>query len=263
MPSRAQNRRMLLATWNLNSVRAREERLLAWLERRQPDVVCLQELKCTNEQFPFEAIEGAGYKAAVHGQKTYNGVAILAKSEIENVTTGFGDGGDDTQARVIAGTVNGARIISVYVVNGKQIGSDKYEFKLEWLDRLERYLAAQALDGPLAICGDYNIAPEERDVSEPDRWRDGIIFNPDLSARYERLLELGLVDTFRTHHDEGGLYSWWDYRMLAFPKDNGLRIDYNLATPALAERSTDAWVDRDERKGEKPSDHAPVITVFD
>ena len=254
---------MLLATWNINSIRAREERLLAWLDSRQPDVVCLQELKCTEEQFPHEAIASAGYQAAVHGQKTYNGVAILAKNEIEDVTTGFADGGDDSQARVIAATTGGARIISVYVVNGKQIDSDKYAFKLEWLERLERYLAAQDLEGPLAICGDYNIAPEERDVSKPERWQDGVLFNPDLSARFSGLLQLGLVDTFRTHHEEGGLYSWWDYRMLAFPKNNGLRIDHILATRTLAGCSTDAWVDRDERKGQKPSDHAPVITEFD
>lgn len=263
MPQRAHHPDMLLATWNINSIRARQERLLGWLETRKPDIVCLQELKCTNEQFPTEAIEGAGYHAAVHGQKTYNGVAILAKKEIEDVSTGFGDGGDDTEARVIAGTVDGVRVVSVYVVNGKQIDSDKYAFKLEWLDRLHRYVEAQDLEVPLAVCGDYNIAPEERDVSKPERWRDGVLFNPDLSARFESLLDLGLVDTFRTHHDEGGLYSWWDYRMLAFPKNNGLRIDHILASHPLAERSTDAFVDRDMRKGDKPSDHAPVLTAFD
>ncbi|MCH7823831.1 MAG: exodeoxyribonuclease III [Acidobacteria bacterium] len=253
---------MLLTSWNLNSIRAREERLLAWLECRRPDVVCLQELKCTADQFPFEAIEAAGYQAAIHGQKTYNGVAILAKSDLEDVSTGFGDGGDDSQARVIAATIDGARIISVYVVNGKQIDSEKYAHKLEWLDRLERYLAAQDLGASLAICGDYNIVPDERDVEKHEIWQGGVLYNEDLSARFKRLLDLGLVDTFRTHHDEAGIYSWWDYRMLGFPKNNGLRIDHILATPPLAERSTDAWVDRDERKGKKPSDHAPVLTEF-
>ncbi len=253
---------MLLASWNLNSIRAREERLLAWLVRRRPDVVCLQELKCTEDQFPFEAIEAAGYQAAVHGQKTYNGVAILATSAPEDISTGFGDGGDDSQARVIAATIDGVRIISVYVVNGKQIDSEKYAHKLEWLDRLERYLAAQDRTAPLAICGDYNIVPDERDVEKHEIWQGGVLYNEDLSARFKRLLDLGLVDTFRTHHDETGIYSWWDYRMLGFPKNNGLRIDHILATPALAERSTDAWVDRDERKGKKPSDHAPVLTQF-
>ena len=192
---------MLLASWNVNSVRAREERLLAWLENRRPDVVCLQELKCTEDQCPFEAMEAAGYHAAVHGQKTYNGVAILSRSAPEDISTGFGDGGDESQARVVAATIDGARIISVYVVNGKQIDSEKYAHKLEWLDRLERYLAAQDLTAPLAICGDYNIVPDERDVKNPERWRGGVLYNEDLSARFERLLDLGLADTFRIHHE--------------------------------------------------------------
>ena len=253
---------MLLATWNLNSIRAREERLLDWLGRVQPDVLCLQELKCTEEQFPYEVIEAAGYQAVIHGQKTYNGVAILSKSDIGDVATGFDDGEDEPDARVIAATINDARIISVYVVNGKQIDSDKYAAKLVWLDRLERYVAAQDLAAPLAICGDYNIAPDARDVEKEEMWAGGVLYNEDLSARFQRLLELGLVDTFRTHHAEGGLYSWWDYRMLGFPKNNGLRIDHILATPASAEHSTDAWIDRDERKGNKPSDHAPVLAEF-
>lgn len=253
---------MLLATWNINSIRARQERLLAWLERREPDVVCLQEIKCTEEQFPFEALEEAGYHAAVHGQRAYNGVAILAKAPIEDVVTNFGGVADEAGARVISGTVDGARIISVYVVNGKRIDSDSYAVKLAWLDRLEGYLSEQDLDEPLAVCGDYNIAPDARDVEKEERWAGGVLYNEDLSARFERLLELGLVDTLRRHHDEGGIYSWWDYRRLAFPKNDGLRIDHILATPALAEASTDAWVDRDERKGKKPSDHAPVLAAF-
>jgi len=254
---------MLLATWNINSIRAREERLLNWLERRQPDVVCLQELKCTEQQFPYDAIEAAGYRAAVHGQKTYNGVAILAKSPIEDVTTGFGDDSDESQARVISGTVEGARIISVYVVNGKRVDSEKYEYKLAWLERLEAFLAGHNLAAPLAICGDYNIVPDERDVEKKEAWEGGVLYNEDLTTRFRRLLDLGLVDTFRRHHQEGGLYSWWDYRMLGFPKNNGLRIDHILATPALADTSTDAYIDRDERKGQKPSDHAPVLTEFE
>lgn len=253
---------MLIATWNLNSIRAREERLLAWLERRAPDVVCLQELKCTAAQFPSVALQDAGYHAAVNGQKTYNGVALLAREPIGNVTTGFDDGGDDSEARVIGGTVNGTRVVSVYVVNGKRIDSDKYADKLRWLDRLERFIRRQDLDAPLAICGDLNIAPAERDVARPEAWAGGVLYNEDLSARFRRLLDLGLVDTFRRHHDDGGIYSWWDYRRLAFPKNDGLRIDHVLATPALAARSTQVWVDRDERKGEKPSDHAPVMAEF-
>lgn len=254
---------MLVASWNINSIRARAGRVVDWLEDRQPDVVCLQELKGTNEKFPWDVIRSAGYEAAVHGQKTYNGVALLAKHKIEDVVTGFDDGVDDLQARVIAGTVAGARIASVYVPNGKRVDSDKYAYKLEWLDRLERYLRSGVLDGPFLICGDFNIAPEERDVAEPERWRGGVLYNDDLSARFDRYLETGLADTFRIHHEEGGLFSWWDYRMLAFPRNNGLRIDHMLATPPLAERCTSAFVDRDQRKGEKPSDHAPVLADFD
>ena len=253
---------MLLATWNVNSIRARDERLLDWLQRRRPDVVCLQELKCTDDQFPYEAVEAAGYRAAVHGQKTYNGVAILAKKPIEDVANGFADGGDDSEARVISGTVDGVRVVSVYVVNGKRIDSDKYALKLEWLERLQRFVEKHDPSAPLAICGDYNIAPDQRDVEKVDAWAGGVLYNEDLSARFQSLLDFGLVDTFRRHHKEGGLYSWWDYRMLAFPKNNGLRIDHILASRPLAETSTDAWIDRDERKGKKPSDHAPVFTEF-
>ncbi len=254
---------MLVATWNINSIRAREERLLDWLQRRQPDVVCLQELKCTEEQFPRGSLEEAGYHSAVYGQKTYNGVAILARTPVDDIVAGFDDGDDESEARLISGTVHGVRIVSAYVVNGKRIDSDKYAHKLAWLDRFERFVARQDLSAPLAICGDYNIAPDERDVEKKESWAGGVLYNEDLSARFGRLLELGLVDTFRRHHDEGGLYSWWDYRMLGFPKNNGLRIDHILATPALAETSKEAWIDRDERKGNKPSDHAPVFAEFE
>ena len=254
---------MLLATWNLNSIRAREERVIEWLQTRAPDVVCLQELKCTNEQFPYDAIEGAGYRAAVHGQKTYNGVAILSRRPIEDITTGFNDGGDDSQARVISGTIDGARIVSVYVPNGKQIDSDKYDFKLQWLARLDKWLQSGVADGPFAMCGDFNIVPEPRDVEKHERWEGGVLYNEDLRAHFTRWIDSGLVDTFRIHHQEAGLYSWWDYRMLAFPKNNGLRIDHILATAPLAGRCTDAFVDREQRKGKKPSDHAPVIAELD
>ncbi|MGD8817190.1 MAG: exodeoxyribonuclease III [Acidobacteriota bacterium] len=254
---------MRIATWNINSIRAREERLLDWLARRDPDVVCLQELKCTDEQFPYEAVEGAGYHAAVHGQKTYNGVAILAKKPIEDAACGFDDGEEEEEARVIGGTVDGTRVVSVYVVNGKRVDSDAYAYKLHWLERLQAYVERHDLEHPFAICGDFNIAPDERDVERVDAWAGGVLFNEDLTARFRHLLDAGLVDTFRQQHEEGGLYSWWDYRRLAFPKNDGLRIDHVLASAPLAERTTDAWVDRDERKGKKPSDHAPVFAEFE
>jgi len=242
---------------------ARLEHVLAWLQENSPEVLCLQETKVTEEQFPLQPFQDRGWHVAHSGQKSYNGVAILAKSPIEDVTTGFGDDGDESQARVITGTVEGARIISVYVVNGKRVDSDKYEYKLAWLERLEAFLAGHDLAAPLAICGDYNIVPDERDVEKKEAWEGGVLYNEDLTTRFRRLLDLGLVDTFRRHHQEGGLYSWWDYRMLGFPKNNGLRIDHILATPALADTSTDAYIDRDERKGQKPSDHAPVLTEFE
>jgi len=199
----------------------------------------------------------------VHGQKTYNGVAILAKQPIEEVTAGFDDGEEEEEARVIGGTVDGTRVVSVYVVNGKRIDSDAYAYKLRWLKRLHAYVEKHDLDAPFVICGDFNIAPDERDVERIDAWAGGVLFNEDLTARFRALLDAGLVDTFRQQHEEGGFYSWWDYRRLAFPKNDGLRIDHILASAPLAESTTDAWVDRDERKGSKPSDHAPVFAEFE
>jgi exodeoxyribonuclease-3 len=255
---------MKIATWNVNSIRAREERLLNWLAKQQPDVVCLQELKVTDDAFPFEALRQAGYYAAVCGQKTYNGVAILARTEPTEVERGFGDGVEDPQARFIAATVAGVRIASVYVPNGGEVGTDKYAYKLDWLRRFKAYLKARhRLSGPLVLCGDFNIALEERDVANPDLWEGTVLFNPEMRDQFREFLELGLVDTFRLHHTEAGLYSWWDYRQLGFPRNDGLRIDHILATRSLADRCTTALIDREERKGAKPSDHAPVIAVFD
>ncbi len=255
---------MKIATWNVNSVRARLERLLPWLESARPDILCLQETKVVDEHFPAAELEAIGYQCAVHGQRTYNGVAILARSEIADVSRGFDDGVDDAQARLIAATVAGVRVISAYVPNGSEVGSEKYAFKLEWLDRLERYLEQHVrTDESVALCGDYNIARDERDVKEADTWRGSVLFNEEMSARLTRLLDWGLVDTVRQHHPEGGVYSWWDYRRLGFPRNDGLRIDHILATRTLSDRCTDAYVDRDERKGKKPSDHAPVVAEFD
>jgi len=254
---------MKIATWNVNSIRAREERLLKWLATQQPDVVCLQELKVVEEAFPFEALRKAGYHAAVYGQKTYNGVAILARTEPTDVERGFGNGVDDPQARLIAATVNGVRIVSAYVPNGAEVGSDKYAYKLEWLQRLKTHLKDRdRLSVPLALCGDFNIAPEPRDVADPELWEGTVLFNPEMREQFRGLLELGLVDTFRRHHAEGGFYSWWDYRQLGFQRNDGLRIDHILAARSLADRCTEALIDREERKGAKPSDHAPVVAVF-
>ncbi len=254
---------MKIATWNVNSVRARLDRLIAWLDQAAPDVVCLQELKVRDDDFPAAPLEQAGYKAAVFGQPTYNGVAILSRAEPQDVQRGLGDSVDDPQARLIAATVNGVRVISAYVPNGGETGSEKYEYKLEWLDRLERYLSSKVdLDQPTAVCGDYNIARDELDVNEPDKWLGTVLYNDEMMARLEALLELGFVDTLREHQPDGGIYSWWDYRQLGFPRNDGLRIDHILASPSLADRCTSAYVERDERKGPKPSDHAPVVAEF-
>jgi exodeoxyribonuclease-3 len=255
---------MKIATWNVNSVRAREERLLRWLERERPDVLCLQELKVTDEDFPFEPIETMGYHAHVHGQKTYNGVAILTPHDATNVIRGMGDHADDPQARLIRADVKGVTVWNGYFPNGKEVGSDKYDYKLRWMAQLlETLQRTAASSDDMVLCGDFNVAPDAQDAANPEKWRDSVLCHDDARDALERLRAWGLVDVVRKHHPEGGVYSWWDYRMLAFPKGDGLRIDHIFATEAMAARCRGARVDRDERKGKKPSDHAPVIAEFD
>jgi exodeoxyribonuclease-3 len=251
---------MKIATWNVNSIRSREERLLKWLDRHQPDILCLQELKVVEEKFPFEPIREAGYYAAVHGQKTYNGVAILSPSEPQDIDESFGDGVDDPQARFVAATVDDIRIGSLYVPNGAVVGSDKWEYKLDWFSRLRRYLEESAEpNAPLALCGDFNIATDDADVANPEKWRDSVLCHEEGRRALENVRQWGLVDAFRLKNRDGGIYSWWDYRQLAFPKNDGLRIDHIFMTEPLSKRVVSAEVDRQERKGKLPSDHAPVI----
>ncbi len=252
---------MIIATWNVNSVRARLERLRSWLQRRRPDVVCLQELKVVDEAFPADPLRELGYHSVVHGQKTYNGVAILSRDEPRHVHRGLED--DDPQARLIAARVGGVRVVSVYVPNGESVGSGKYAYKLAWMECLRGWLSRRCSpDEPLVLCGDFNVAPDDRDVAFPDLWADSVLCHPDVRKALAGILAWGLEDVVRRHHPEGGIYSWWDYRMLAFPRNNGLRIDHVFATRVLAARCTAAEVDRDERRGDKPSDHAPVIVTF-
>ncbi len=258
---------MKFVTWNVNSVRARLERLVDWLGRIQPDVLCLQELKVTDEAFPFEPIESAGYHAVVTGQKTYNGVAILSRAEPKDVRRGIQDDIDDPQARLISAEIDGIRVMNAYVPNGRSVESDAYQYKLDWLGRLRAQLdkTAQSSDD-LILAGDLNVATDDCDVAEPDVWADSVLCEQQVRHALADVCDWGLVDVFRKHHPEGGVYSWWDYRAGAFPKNNGLRIDHILASESLANRCSSAEVDRDERKikGElKPSDHAPVIAVFD
>jgi exodeoxyribonuclease-3 len=255
---------MKLATWNVNSIRAREERLLRWLGRTKPDVVCLQELKVAEEAFPSLALRALGYHAAVHGQKTYNGVAILSRVEPCAVERGFDDGGDDSQARLVAARIGDRQVISAYVPNGQEVGSGKWAFKLEWLRRLRTWLDRRFRPSDrLALCGDFNVAPEARDVCDPAAWEPSVLFHKDARAALESVRAWGLVDAFRLHHQAPGFYTWWDYRMLAFPRNQGLRIDHVFLSQPLAAACSAALIDRNERKGKQPSDHAPVVVELD
>lgn len=254
---------MLIATWNVNSIRARESRLLDWLAQRKPDVVCLQELKVADEEFPADQLESAGYHSAVCGQKTYNGVALLSRIQPKEIQRGFGDSRFDDQARLIAATIRGYRVVSAYVPNGDVVGSEKYEYKTDWLAALRDYLHERNLPKEkLILCGDLNIAPAEIDVAQPELWGGSVLCHAEMQDEFQQLLDAGLTDVFRMHHPDDAQYSWWDYRGLAFPRNNGLRIDHVLATQPAAKRCTDAWIDRDARKGKKPSDHAPVLAEF-
>ena len=254
---------MKVASWNVNSVNVRRERLLRWLAAKQPDVLCLQELKGTEEAFPSADVLELGYHAALYGQRTYNGVAILAKQPPENVRKGFDDGEQDNEARLLAARVQGVHVLCCYVPNGQLITSDKYVYKQRWLDRLLGYLQRHHHPSePLVVCGDFNIAPEDRDCYDPASFHESVLCHDVMREKWRSLLAWGLVDTFRLHVPDAGKYSWWDYRMLGFPKGMGLRIDHVLATRPLAARCTLAAIDREERKGKQPSDHAPVIAEF-
>ena len=252
---------MKIASWNINSLRKRQDRLFAWLKNTKPDIVCLQETKCTDDQFPVLAVQAAGYHAAYHGEKSYNGVAILSKTEPREVRPSLCDEVVDPQARVIAATIDNIRVFSIYAPNGQAVGSPAYAYKLNWYRHLRDCLAKEkALD--LVVCGDFNVAPEDVDIHDPDLWRGAIMCSEDERKAFRELCEIGLRDTFRLHHKEGEEFSWWDYRMLSFPKNRGLRIDAILASKTLAARCTAAGIDRDMRKGKEPSDHAPVLAEF-
>lgn len=254
---------MKIATWNVNSIRSRVERVVAWTERERPDVLCFQEIKTLDDGFPLEPFAELGYRAEVFGQKTYNGVAILSLKPVTQVVRNLPDDEPDAPRRLIAGTVGRVRIVNVYVPNGQSPESDKFAYKLDWLKRLRAFLAASAKPGDsLVLLGDFNIAPEERDVRYPELWRGHIHFHPKEHKALAQITSWGLHDLLRKHHEEGGLYSWWDYRQLAFQKNNGLRIDLVLGTAPMLKRCKDVVIHRDERKGESPSDHVPVVAEF-
>ena len=236
---------------------------MPWIAEQRPDILCMQETKAKDEVFPLEDVEAAGYRTTLWGQSPYNGVAILSREPATDVQRGFGDGGDDSQARFLAATVAGVRVLCAYVPNGQEVGSPAFLYKLEWLDRLRAFLERSADPGQaLALCGDMNVALEARDVHDPAMWEGKVLFHPDERAALARVCAWGLKDAFRMHHAEDGRFSWWDYRQLGFPRNQGLRIDHLFVTAPLAARCTSADIDRDARKGKHPSDHAPVIAVF-
>jgi exodeoxyribonuclease-3 len=253
---------MKLAAWNVNSLKVRLPQLLDWLAQAQPDVVCLQELKLEDAKFPRAEIEAAGYEAAFSGQKTYNGVAILARGALSEVSAGM-PAFSDEHKRLIAASVGGVRVVSVYCPNGQAVGSDKYAYKLRWYAALSDFLGAELKRYPeVAVAGDFNVAPEDRDVHDPKAWEGQVLVSEAERAALRELFGLGLRDSFRLFEQPEKSYSWWDYRMMAFRRNAGLRIDHILVTPALASRCKASAIDKAPRKLERPSDHAPVVAEF-
>jgi len=254
---------MKLATWNVNSLKVRLPQVVEYLAARKPDVLCLQENKLEDEKFPVNDINAVGYHAAFSGQKTYNGVAILSRSVPAEVAKGI-DGYDDPQKRVIAATIDGVRVICIYIPNGESVVSQKYQYKLSWLGRLIAWIKQQLEAHPrLALLGDYNIAPEDRDVHDPKFWAGKVLFSDPEKAAFRDLITLSLQDSFRLFEQPEKSYSWWDYRLNGFKRNLGLRIDHILLSPELAKQCRSCSIDRLMRANERPSDHAPVIVEIE
>ena len=253
---------MKIASWNVNSLRVRLPQVLDWLETAQPDVLGIQETKLTDENFPAEEIEAAGYQVVYSGQKTYNGVALLSKTPIEDVITDV-PGLDDPQRRILGATVNGVRVLNLYVVNGQEVGSDKFAYKLDWLQRVTDYIEQDLKNHPrYVVMGDFNIAPTDADVHDPERWHEKILCSTPEREALKKILGLGFSDTFRQFEQEENSFSWWDYRAAGFRRNAGLRIDLVLASTPLAETCAASYIDVEPRKLERPSDHAPAVAEF-
>lgn len=252
---------MRIATWNVNSLRARQPRVEEWLADVEPDVVCLQETKLAEDAFPEERFTELGYASAHHGQGQWNGVAILSRVGLDHVVRNFGDGQpSDPEARLVTATCGGIRISSVYVPNGRDLENDHYRYKLAWMERLVAHLRADAdPSGAVVVAGDFNIAPDDRDVHDPSKYVGATHVSEPERESLRRVEEWGLQDVFRHHYDEGGMFSWWDYRAGAFNKGEGMRIDLILGSKSVLARSRWCVIDRQARKGDKPSDHAPVV----
>jgi exodeoxyribonuclease III len=259
---------MKIATWNVNSLKVRQQHVIDWLTQSQVDVLCLQELKMPDEKFPRAELEAAGYTSWFAGQKTYNGVGILVRAaadyEVDEISVvrnipGF----EDLQQRVIAATINGVRIVSAYFPNGQAPGTEKFEYKMRWLDALREWLREDMARHPkLALLGDYNIAPDDRDVHDPKAWEGQNLVSPEERAHFRQLIDLGLTDAFRKFEQPEKLFTWWDYRMMAFRRNAGLRIDHILLSGELAASCTACEVDKTPRKWDQPSDHTPVIATL-
>jgi exodeoxyribonuclease III len=258
---------MRIATWNVNSVRQRMDSLEAWLTERQPDIVCLQEIKCTDDAFPREPIEALGYNVAVHGQKTWNGVALLSKLPFDEVAPGLIGDGADVQARFLEALVSTRtgvlRVVSLYLPNGNG-GEEKYAYKLKWMDRLIAFSHERLTrEEPFVLAGDYNVIPTPADARRPEAWVNDALFLRPTREKFRALTNLGLTDAIRAVSDASDLYTFWDYQAGAFQKNNGIRIDHLMLSPQAADRLTDAGIDRHVRGWDKPSDHVPVYVDLD
>jgi exodeoxyribonuclease-3 len=251
-----------IASWNVNSLNVRLPHVLAWCSSAQPDIVALQETKLPDERFPAGELLDAGYQSLFSGQKTYNGVAILSREAGRDMVTDV-TGLDDPQRRILAATYGDIRVIDLYVVNGSEVGSEKFAYKMHWLDKVTEFISAELEQHQnLVVLGDFNIAPDDRDVHDPESWHEKILCSTQERDALRRMMELGLSDTFRLFDQPEKTWSWWDYRMAAFRRNMGLRIDLVLASRMLAERCTAAYIDREPRTQERPSDHTPVIAEF-
>ncbi|ABK44967.1 Exodeoxyribonuclease III [Magnetococcus marinus MC-1] len=255
---------MRIATWNVNSMNVRQEHVAQWLAEDPCDLLCLQELKMVSEKFPAERFKSLGWHLLANGQKTYNGVAVLSRFPLEERDVVLDlPGVDPAQKRLMAVTVNGVRVVNCYVPNGSEVGSDKYHYKLDWLAKLQSFVQAQLASYPqLVVLGDYNIAPDDRDVHDVSFWAGKILVSPPERSAYQALCGLGLTDAFRHLQPEGGYFSWWDYRLGSFQRNMGVRIDHLLSSPALTAKLTHCHIDREPRGWERPSDHAPVIATY-
>jgi exodeoxyribonuclease III len=259
---------MRIATWNVNSIKQRVDNVVAWLNERQPDVVCLQETKCVDEAFPREPFEALGYNVAVHGQKAFNGVALLSKAPFDEVAPGLRGNDEDVQSRFLEAVVSTeggvARIACLYLPNGNPPDTDKYTYKLSWMDRLIAYAQERLpLEEPLILAGDYNVIPAAEDVYEPAAWTGDALFLPQTREKFRALAHLGFTDAMRAVSGQAGLYTFWDYQAGCWPKNRGIRIDHLMLSPQAADRLVTVGIDKHVRAWEKPSDHVPVWADFD